>query len=111
MSDILTRTAAFMTLYEQGAVNADDLDDFIDAWHDSGPEEERSLAEYLGMTDEEYAVNLMAHHSLPVVVAARAQRKPLRELLVPYLAELRAAANPRDRSAIYSLGHYLNDSA
>ncbi len=98
-----------MTCYEQGTISADALDDFIDAWHDTGPEEERSLAEYLGMTDEEYAVITMAHHSLPVIVAARAQRKPLKEMLVPYLAELRAAANPRDRSAIYSLGHYLND--
>jgi hypothetical protein len=32
----------------------DDIDDMIDAWHDSGPEEKRSLHEYLGMTWEEY---------------------------------------------------------
>lgn len=32
----------------------DHLDDLVDAWHDSGPEEKRGLHEYLGMTWEEY---------------------------------------------------------
>jgi hypothetical protein len=101
-----TNPSTFMTLYEQGQTTADALDEFVHAWHDTGPEEERSLAEYLGMTDEEYAVITMAHHSLPIIVAARTQHKPLKDLLVPYLAELRAANNPRDRSTIHALTHY-----
>lgn len=36
----------------------DELDDMIDAWHESGPEEIRPLHEYLGMTWEEYGYNL-----------------------------------------------------
>lgn len=32
----------------------DILDNMIDAWHDSGPDEVRSLHEYLGMTWDEY---------------------------------------------------------
>jgi hypothetical protein len=30
------------------------IDDLVDEWHASGPEEIRSLAEFLGMTEEEY---------------------------------------------------------
>ena len=98
-----------MSIYEKGTISADDLDDFIDAWHDSGDDEQRSLAEYLGMTDEEYAVITMAPNSLPVIVAARVQSKPLRELLVPNLAELRAGPATSNRSTIFSLGHWLGD--
>jgi hypothetical protein len=88
-------------------VNAADIDDFIDAWHESGEEEQRSLAEYLGLSDTEYAVIGMAPKALDLIVRARREKRSLRGLLVPYLASLRRAADPADRPVIHSLGHWL----
>ena len=103
-----TETETFLTLLEQGRVTADQIDDFVEAWHESGDEETRSLAEFLGMTDEEYGVSLMARRSLPVIMQARREGRPLRVLLVPYLASLVKANDPMERTAIYSLTHWLN---
>jgi hypothetical protein len=107
VSDVLHVNPTFMSLYEQSLVTEDQLDDFITAWHDSGDEEQRSLAEYLGMTQEEYSVSLMAPDSLPLIRRARREHLPLRELLVPWLHELRSAADPADRPAIHALSHWL----
>jgi hypothetical protein len=37
-------------------VTADQANNYVDAWHESGDEETRSLAEYLGMSDDEYDI-------------------------------------------------------
>ena len=44
------------------------INDFIDAWHESGEEEERSLHEYLGMTFSEYGRFLVSQKSLVFIV-------------------------------------------
>lgn len=36
-----------------------DIDDCIEAWHTSGPEEARSLQEYLGFTEDEMSLFVM----------------------------------------------------
>lgn len=43
---------SFVALFLRGELTADDIDDFIDAWHDN--DTFMSLAEFLGMTDEQY---------------------------------------------------------
>lgn len=43
----------FIELCRQGKVSPDELDDYVDAWHDS--DSALPLHEYLGMTQEEYA--------------------------------------------------------
>jgi hypothetical protein len=107
VSDILNANPTFLSLYEQSRVTEHQLDDFITAWHDTGDEEQRSLAEFLGMTDEEYSVSLMAPDALPLIRRARREHLPLRELLVPYLHELRSVADPMDRPVIHALSHWL----
>jgi hypothetical protein len=47
----------FMELYRVGSVTADDIDDFIDRWHDQprgGDGRAVSISEFLGMTRDEY---------------------------------------------------------
>ena len=107
VSDVLRMNPTFFSLYEQGRITEDRLDEFIAAWHESGDEERRSLAEFLGMTDEEYSVSLMAPDSLPLIRRARRKHQPLRELLVPYLYKLRSAADPMDRPVIHALSGWL----
>jgi hypothetical protein len=106
VSDVQHATATFFALYSDGRISADQIDDFIDAWHASGGEEQRSLAEYLGMTDDEYAVWVMSHAALPSIVAARRERRPLADVVAEYLAELRQS-NPANRPAILALSHWL----
>jgi len=59
---------AFMELYLRGQVAADDIDDFIDNWHESPGSQE--LFEYLGMTKDEYARWLRDPGTLPDMAGA-----------------------------------------
>jgi len=47
------------------------------------------------MTDEEYSVWLMAPNALPVILAARRDKRPIRETIVPFFESMRARAIPR----------------
>jgi len=108
VSDALSTTPSFLVLYERDRVTEDQIDEFVAAWHDSGEDEQRSLAAFLGMTDEEYRVSLMAPDSLPLIRRARREHLPLRELIVPYLNVLRSRADPMDRPVVHALSHWLN---
>jgi hypothetical protein len=87
-------------------VSATAIDDFIDAWHDSGDDEERPLAAYLGMTEDEYSVWFMDTRTLPVILSARRSGVPLPTLVAAYLADLRAAGDPGNATSIWSLSHW-----
>ena len=65
-----------------------------------------SRRQYLGMSDDEYAVWLMSHGALPSILAARRGRRPLAEVVLDYLAELERN-HPFDRPAIAALSHWL----
>jgi hypothetical protein len=111
VSDVHTKPPAFMTLYEQGLATAEQADNAVEAWHESGDDEQRSLSEYLGMSETEYDVWCMAPDALPIILRARREPTPLRDLLAAYLAELRLAADPGDRSVVFALGNWLEKPA
>jgi len=69
MSDHGKAQPVFMDLYLRGEVRADDIDDFIDSWHENSGAQE--LFEYLGMTKEEYALWLRDPEMLPAIARAR----------------------------------------
>jgi hypothetical protein len=100
-----------MTLYEQGLATAEQAYNAVEAWHESGDDEQRSLSEYLGISETEYDVWCMAPGSMPIILQARRERTSLRDLLAHYLAELRLAADPSDRSVVFALGHWLEKPA
>jgi hypothetical protein len=61
-----------------GTAVAQDVDDFVDQWHDD-PEGSADLAEYLGMTADEYALWVEKPEALRYILASRKLRaKPLR---------------------------------
>jgi len=107
VSDVREDVSSFFTLFGLGLVDKDRIHDFVDAWHESGDDEKRTLEDYLGMTDEEYSVWLMAPNALPVILAARRDKRPIRETIVPFFESMRAAGDPEDRPAIFALGHWL----
>ncbi len=106
MSEVRHEAQTFFSLYSDGLIRADQIDDFVEAWHNSGNEEKRSLSEYLGMTDDEYAIWVMSHGALPAILAARRDRRKLADAVADYLAGLQRT-HPANRPAIHALSHWL----
>jgi hypothetical protein len=108
VSEVGTKPRSFFDLFIDGLVPAKDANDFVTAWHDSGDEEQRPLAEFLGMTGEEYALWMMDRRVLPEIAAARRPGGPaLATLMTERVRRMRAANNPIDRTALFSLAHWL----
>ena len=70
----------FVDLYLDGEAIPEEIDDFVDQWHDSNAV--ATLAEFLGFRDEEYAVWVEHPQSLSVILFARKHHVPLRDLLL-----------------------------
>jgi hypothetical protein len=101
------RNVPFFTLYQQGQADADDIDDFIDDWHDSTDTGTRSLAEFLGMTDDEYQVWVMASATLPLLLCARQENRALRDVIASYAATLKGSPDIADRAVHRALTAWL----
>lgn len=63
----------------QGQVLPDDIDDFIDSWHEE--DNDLSLHRYLGMTRSEYSLWVANPDVLPYIVNAHHFGKDVSELL------------------------------
>jgi hypothetical protein len=63
----------------RGDAFLDDIDDSIDEWHESATEQ--SLADYLGMAANEYALWVEQPDSLRLIVAAREEGQPVEEFV------------------------------
>ena len=55
MSDLQSEVPSFFDSYSRGQVTAGQIDDFVGQWHDLPPGDERSLPQFLGLTQGEYA--------------------------------------------------------
>jgi hypothetical protein len=111
VSDVRPKRLSFLDLYRNGKVSADKIDDFIDDWHESDDSEQRPLAAYLGMTEDEYSAWLASHEVLPLLVTARQDGRSVVEAVRCHLADLQRAALPADETAIYVLSHWLEQRA
>ena len=69
----------FIDLCMQGSALPDDIDDFVDEWHDSNSEV--SLSEYLGMSSDEYESWVHAPDTLHSIITARITNVPLMTVL------------------------------
>lgn len=63
-----------------GNVLLDDIDDFIDAWHDG--DDDISLSEFLGMTQKEYALWVKEPTALPFIINAHRKKTTIDEIIV-----------------------------
>ncbi len=107
MSDADLASAPYFALYSGGEVTADDIGDHLHAWHNAGDDEQRSLPEYLGMTDEEYAIWAMDGRTLPLLLLTRQSGGSLREAVASYLGEMLEHQRRVDRTAIHALTHWI----
>jgi hypothetical protein len=102
-----SRAALFFDLYCADRVPEDAIDDFVEAWHSSGDEEDRPLSRFPGLTEDEYSIWVMDGRTLPLLRAARCTGEALVVAVDRYVEALRKAADPADRSAIHALSHWL----
>lgn len=80
----------FMDKTLRGEVLMDEIDDFVEAWHDDETTD-LSIAPYLGMTQEEYDLWVEKPGALRLIVAAREEGEPLYEAINRF-AELEPVA-------------------
>lgn len=74
----------FLEMVLSGDAQPKDIDDFVDRWHEgSGPE---TLAEALGMSDDEYALWVEKSDTLGLIIEARAAGMRLEKLCTPALS-------------------------
>lgn len=99
----------FFDLYSRGQALPDDIDDFVDRWHEGADPQARSLPlhEYLGLTVDEYELWVHDPDVLPQVLIARRESRPLPEVMSDYLNELPTAARANDAATIRALQAWL----
>jgi hypothetical protein len=100
----------FMDLYSDGYVMADEIDDFVDRWHEEPPVvagRPVPLHEFLGMTRDEYEAWLHDASVLPHIVRARMSRTSLEAAMHEHVDDMLLAARADDRTAIEALGKWL----
>ena len=103
----MSRKPTFMDLCLGGKVLPDEIDDFIDQWHETP--EGHELYDYLGMTQEEYSLWLRAPDALAYVIKARHESKPLTDTVVQGCQALCLAARTDDQSKIVRLQKWLKE--
>ena len=68
----------FLDLVLTGDARQDDIDDFVDRWHDG--DASCSLAEFLGMSDDEYALWVEKPAALRLILQAHAEGMRLEKM-------------------------------
>lgn len=87
----MSEQTTFIERCLSGSARPEDVDDWVDAWHD-GAGAASSLAAFLGMSDEEYAIWVETPDSLPFILHAHRFRVPLKEAVAEGDADFRLAA-------------------
>ena len=99
----------FMDLLMDGEVLSQDIDDFVDAWHDGAEDDASSsmeLSKFLGMTEDEYRLWVEQPESLKYIAAARKANLPVDQLLMTR-DQFGVAARSSDQSEARKLLDWL----
>lgn len=72
----------FINLCVQGHALPDEIDDFIDKWHDSDTDKE--IYEFLGMLQSEYRLWLHDPDMVSFIVTSRVQKRSLDAVLADF---------------------------
>ena len=111
MSSSLAKAGAptFFDLYSRGQALPDDIDDYIDRWHERTDPQAGSLPlhEYLGLTLDEYELWVRDPDILPQVLIARRESRPLAEVVNDYVDELPVAARADVAATVRALRAWL----
>ncbi|MER7251805.1 hypothetical protein [Kribbella sp. NPDC000426] len=94
----MSETATFVDAVLQGRALPDDIDDYIEAWHDT-PGAPDSVSQFLGLTAAEYALWVEHPQSLRFVFAARKHHRSVAEIRDVATAAAAAARAENDDEA------------
>jgi hypothetical protein len=105
------RPPRFFDLYSRGEVTAEQIEGFVERWHENVDPwaKDLSLHEYLGLSDEEYRVWVYDPDALPHILTARRQNRPLREVIAKRLDALVLENRPVNQTTISGLRIWLKD--
>ena len=70
----------FVNLFLSGEVFAHEIDDFVDAWHDGN--DPQTLSDFLGMTDDEYAIWVERPEVLREILKARQPSLQFKKMII-----------------------------
>ena len=103
------RSVSFFDRYGRGEVLADEIDDYVDVWHDAAGSwaQEQPLHEFLGLTEVEYELWVHDPDSLPLILVARREQRPLSDVVAHHVEELRRAAQASDAQEVVILTRWL----
>jgi hypothetical protein len=102
----LTSDSSFMSLAISGQVLSDEIEDFVEAWHESDSNEE--IHEFLGMTFEEYSLWVADADSINIILAARHSHIPLKEAVNDNLrSQQRIAARSDEAGKLAILSRWI----
>src|SRR5690348_2397155 len=101
----MSERPTFVSRALAGEAFLDEIDDYVDAWHESKSAED--LAEYLGLSEEEYALWVEVPDALGIIVSARSDRRSLHKALNDNFEELKVAARAADTPKIARLKTWL----
>jgi hypothetical protein len=95
----------FIQLYMNGEVLPEDIDEFVDAWHQD--QDRKEIFEYLGMTKQEYSIWLHDPDVLPHIVRARRDNLDLPTVLRQSIEDMPIAARSSDQVKVKRLLRWL----
>jgi hypothetical protein len=105
MSNHTHAPAMFLERYLNGEVLAEDIDDFIDLWHENP--EGREIYEFLGMSEQEYSLWVRDPDTLPQIARSRRTRLPLEAVFRATLEEFPIAARSANATKVDRLMRWL----
>ena len=94
-----------MDLYVNGEVLTDDIDDFVDEWHENAKGTE--IFDFLGMTAAEYALWVREPDILPHIARARRGNIDLEKVVRLAIDEVPIAARSADHAKVKRLVKWL----
>lgn len=102
----MSNSPSFMHMALRGQVMSDEIEDFIEEWHDSDSAVE--LHEYLGMTWDEYSLWVSEPDFIDLIIAARWHETPLVEAVNDNLRSAeRLAARADDAGKLSALKRWI----
>jgi hypothetical protein len=100
---------SFIELSVRRDVSPDDIDDFIDAWHETPGNQ--SLREYLGMDASEYSLWVRVPDALAYIIQARQDQVPLPDVISKECDALQISKHPENRLKSKQLREWLEEQA
>jgi hypothetical protein len=91
-------TTSFIERCISGDAFLDEIDNYVDVWHDDSVSEDVELYEYLGMTWQEYSLWITNPNILSSIVDARRKGQSLENAPIQKIQALAARASSKEEA-------------